>query len=459
MKKIYLFAFVLTHLQLLHSQIWNSKNIDFAMPSQGWRIRAVSENTAWTFGFTIEDDPIEGWIYTDSEYTCQKTLNGGNTWEEKPFKLSEEDEGYICDIEAINGQVAYLTYFNFNDGPILYKTIDGGENWTENKAVVDYFLNWVQFYDANNGIAFGDPDVDGYFEIAFTMDGGVSWTQLDNDRSIKASENDEYGVAGDYAASGNYIYTRSDYDRIFYSSNKGQSWQVVEPPAEAAGGLWGLACNDRADLFAAYNIESSNEFIIFKRDVTTGEWIDVTPANSSGYLTGMASIPGTGTLLINKHEDFNNDQSFITLAGLNDGTSWLEVSVNQGYRTGFMEFYNAEVGYACEIPAAFENPSDQVFVYNGSPITGLYHQKPLSGRLTLFPNPTSDYVDLHLDSDDVCDYYILIYDVNGRLVDKKNVNQANGLHEQLQLCHLTNGSYTITVSNANGFLTEKIIKN
>ncbi|MBK7223370.1 MAG: T9SS type A sorting domain-containing protein [Saprospiraceae bacterium] len=458
MKILSFFAlFIMSFLQL-QGQIWDSKNIDFALPSQGWRIRAVNENVAWTFGFTIEDDSFGSWLFTDSEHTCQRTADGGNTWEESSFKPFEQGAGYICDVEGVSDQLAFLSYFNYNEGPILYKTTDGGTSWTPVNPGVDVFLNWVQFYDANNGIAFGDPGADGFFEIAYTSDGGVTWTQIDNNQSIEVSEADEYGVYGDYATSGDYIYTRSDYDRIFYSSNRGRTWQVAEPPSSAAGGLWGLVSNDQADLFAVYNIDASNEFIVFKRNATSGEWTDITPSNSSGYVTGMASLPGTRTLLLNKHDDFADDQTFITLAGFEGGSSWLEVSKNQGYRSGFMGFFSAEVGYACEIPASFDKPTDNVFVYNGTPITGLYNQQALDQNLALFPNPAVDHLNLEMEADDVCDYYIYVYDISGKLLEKKEIFQSSGIHECLSISHLTKGEYTVTISNSVGFLSQKFVK-
>ena len=66
---------ILTYNQS-HGQIWDSKNIEFALPSQGWRIRPTNEKTAWTFGFTITEDPFDAWAFTDSEFTCQRTIDG-----------------------------------------------------------------------------------------------------------------------------------------------------------------------------------------------------------------------------------------------------------------------------------------------------------------------------------------------------------------------------------------------
>ena len=96
---------------LLPAQIWDSKNIEFALPSQGWRIRPVDNKTAWTFGFTITEDPFEAWAFTDSEFTCQRTINGGESWEELDFKTLEPGSGFICDVEGLSDKIAYLSYY------------------------------------------------------------------------------------------------------------------------------------------------------------------------------------------------------------------------------------------------------------------------------------------------------------------------------------------------------------
>ena len=440
------------------AQIWESKNIDFALPSQGWRVRTVDENVAWTFGFTIADDPFEAWSFTDSEFTCQRTLDGGNTWEELPFKILEEQSGYICDIEGVSDMMACVSYYSYDEGPLLYKTTDGGNTWTHNNAGVDVFLNWVQFYDTLHGVSFGDAGEDGYFQIGLTSDGGATWTRIQNENSIEVLYDDEYGVYGDFAVRGDFIYTRSDYDRIFYSSDRGNTWHVTNLPDSVGGSLWGIACNDNADLFAAYNTDETNQFFLFKREMTSGTWIDITPSDNQGYITGLTAIPGTQTILLNKHIDFAEDLTYVTLAGLNAGSQWIEASRNQGYRTGFMEFFNARAGYACEIPGDYDNPSDNVFVYNGSPITGLYSQQILRGMLHIYPNPASEYMTVKFASDEVCDYEILLHDVTGRLVERRGISQTSRIEETFPVAYLASGIYTITVSNASGYLTQEFVR-
>lgn len=443
---------------LLPAQIWDSQNIEFALPSQGWRIKPVDNKTAWTFGFTITEDPFEAWAFTDSEFTCQRTVNGGESWEELDFKTLEPGSGYICDVEGVSDKIAYISYYNYDEGPLLYKTKNGGQSWQVDNAGMTYFLNWVHFYDANNGIAFGDPGDDGFFEISYTTNGGNSWTLIDSDKSIEKAFDDEYGVYGDFTVGGSYIYTRSDYDRIFYPKDRGRSWQEAATLSFENAALWGLAANDQGALYAAYNTENTNAFKIYKRDPLTGDWTNVSPSDTTGYLAGMSAIPGTNTLLINKHFDFADDQTFVTLASTDGGANWLEVSKNQGFRTGFTSFYNASVGYACEIPGDFDSPTDNVFVYNGSPLTGLLSQNILSGKMNLFPNPATDRIHLNFDAEEVNEYIIFIHDNHGKLMLRKDLASSKGVHETIPINPLPSGEYVVTLSNKKGFRSMAFVK-
>lgn len=443
---------------LLPAQIWDSKNIEFALPSQGWRIRPVDNKTAWTFGFTITEDPFEAWAFTDSEFTCQRTINGGESWEELDFKTLEPGSGFICDVEGLSDKIAYLSYYNYDEGPLLYKTKNGGQSWQTDNAGMTYFLNWVHFYDVNNGIAFGDPGDDGFFEISYTTDGGNNWTLIDSDKSIESAFEDEYGVYGDFTVGGSFIFTRSDYDRIFYSKDRGRSWQEAVTLSFETSALWGLAANDQGGLYAAYNTENTNAFMIYKRDPLTGDWTNVSPSDTTGYLAGMSTIPGTNTLLINKHFDFADDQTYVTLASTDGGATWLEVSKNQGFRTGFASFYNASVGYACEIPGDYDSPTDNVFVYNGSPLTGLLSQNKLEALMEVFPNPTADFLHVSLTSDGNHDYYLYIHDNHGKLLERRFYQHRQGINDRIQVSSLPNGNYTVTISNENGFAAARFVK-
>lgn len=152
------FLFLLLSIQL-YSQIWDQHDIHFPTPSQSWRIRPAADHAAWTFGYEID----ENFNYPGTELYCQKSNDGGLTWQSKQFKSEIASGGFIADVIGIDSLHAFLSYFDNDNGPILYRTMMV-VSWQTNNANMDYFIDWVYFYDKMNGVAFGDPGDDGYFQ-------------------------------------------------------------------------------------------------------------------------------------------------------------------------------------------------------------------------------------------------------------------------------------------------------
>jgi len=56
-------------------------------------------------------------------------------------------------------------------------TTNGGSSWTvRDISSITNFVNFIHFYDSNNGIFLGDP-LSNIWGIAKSTDGGNSWTK------------------------------------------------------------------------------------------------------------------------------------------------------------------------------------------------------------------------------------------------------------------------------------------
>lgn len=90
------------------------------------------------------------------------------------------------------------------------------------------WINLAHFFDENTGVVMGDPDSLG-FEIYTTIDGGESWTRVDNN-TIPPSLPDEYAYAGFYEVVGSEIWFESTVGRVFHSPDYGNTWNVINGP-------------------------------------------------------------------------------------------------------------------------------------------------------------------------------------------------------------------------------------
>ncbi len=119
--------------------------------------------------------PIYDIKFTDelTGYVCGqgglflKTADGGNKWTE----LKIPNDGLIIKIFFLSNKIGwYLGYGDYS----LYKTTDGGINWTFISRFSPRYATSIWFFDELNGFA------GGYNYLLKTNDGGLTWSEVNN---------------------------------------------------------------------------------------------------------------------------------------------------------------------------------------------------------------------------------------------------------------------------------------
>jgi hypothetical protein len=454
--QIALFYIFLCLFPPLQAQIWTPKPIEFTAASQGWRVRPVDDKVAWTFGYSIRPFPI-GWGFTGFDNSIQVTTDGGETWQTKFFKDNIDEEGYIGDVIGVNDSVAFVTYFDYVIGSSLYRTSDGGKTWKSNKTGIDSYLNWVYFYDKNNGISFGDAGFTGsseFYQISSTKDGGATWSKNDS-VSIRPKNPEEFGVKGGFAVKDNHLWALTFYGRILHSADYGANWEAIDG-AQFKAIPWGFAADDSLNLYEIWNVDG--KFDIYKLENGGNTWVNISPTNNKGEIVGFSAVPGTNTLLFNAPAKSDDISTYKTWMSTDEGTTWNVISEGEGKKFGFIEFCNPQTGYACEIPTSFQKPTKNVFKYSGSPLTGLVSQQKLDAEVEVFPNPASDFLNVKIISEKPNDFWILINDMNGKLMSKQIVNNQSKIETLIKIDQLPVGAYLINIASKDGVTGKKFIK-
>jgi photosystem II stability/assembly factor-like uncharacterized protein len=148
----------------------------FLSPCFGqWLPASISLETNW--GSTTSIDASDSLtIAISSSLGVYRSTDGGVSWED--IFTSQVDSGYSpMDISITDSSHLWLAC---SDGSIL-ATADGGAHWIVQilDSTFSSFMNYIEFFDSNSGVAMGD----GFNDIATilqTTDGGTHWSSVNS---------------------------------------------------------------------------------------------------------------------------------------------------------------------------------------------------------------------------------------------------------------------------------------
>ena len=248
-------------------------------------------------------------------------------------------------IEYVNGNVLALS---IGSPARLYKL---NRKSSQPKLVYEEvhenaFYDAIAFWNDNEGIAIGDPTED-CMSIIITRDGGDSWVKLSCDILPKTKEGEAAFAASDsniaIIGSHTWIATGGLASRIMYSSNKGNTWEVIETPIVQGletTGMYALDFYDKLNGFAIggdYTKAADSSANKIRTRDGGKTWQVVAENQSPGYRSCVQYVPNS-----NANElvavgfngiDYSNDS----------GTSWKHLS-DEGFYT--LRFLNDSVAYA-----------------------------------------------------------------------------------------------------------------
>jgi photosystem II stability/assembly factor-like uncharacterized protein len=107
-------------------------------------------------------------IWVSGDNAILKSTDGGQSW----LTINTPTGGWIYHIFAIDVNIAWCT--GDNSGSSIFKTIDGGMNWTMQVYSPTQFINGIHFFNQNTGILLTDP-TQGEFGFFITRNGGSTW--------------------------------------------------------------------------------------------------------------------------------------------------------------------------------------------------------------------------------------------------------------------------------------------
>jgi photosystem II stability/assembly factor-like uncharacterized protein len=274
-------------LSMMAAPRWTMQTSGVTVRLRG--VSAVSERVAWASG---------------ADSTVLRTIDGGTTWQKLTVTSDALD---FRDVDAVDAQTAYVLSIGNGPASRIYKTTDAGKTWTQQFKNEDpkVFLDAMTFWDANNGIAFGDS-VNGQFYILTTADGGHSWSRVPQTALPPALENE-----GAFAASGTNIAVfgkshawigtgAAAKSRVLHTSDRGRTWQIADTPlaSGASAGIFSIAFRDaKHGVIAGGDYRKEQEAVDNLAMTSDGGLTWTLVKGLSGFRSVVAYVPGTKTLI------------------------------------------------------------------------------------------------------------------------------------------------------------------
>ena len=186
----------------------------------------------------------------------------------------------------------------------------------------------MSFWDANNGIVFGDS-INGQFYILLTDNGGETWSRLPTSRLPPALENE-----GAFAASGTNIAVFGKTHawigtgagakaRVLRTTDRGRSWEVADTPLAAgqSTGIFSIAFRDEKNGVVVGGDYSKEAEAVDNLAVTNDGGVTWKLVKGlSGFRSVVAYVPGSKTPALVALGPSGGDYS------LDDGQTWKPIA-------------------------------------------------------------------------------------------------------------------------------------
>jgi photosystem II stability/assembly factor-like uncharacterized protein len=207
------------------------------------------------------------------------------------------------------------------------------------------FYDSMQFWNDKEGIAIGDP-LTNHLCILKTVDGGFTWNKISESRLPEVFEGEAHFAASNtnivIKGNGTWVVSGGKKARVFYSSDKGNSWSIHETPIVQGKQMTGIFTADFYDekngFVAGGNYEALNQNFDNKAVTDDGgkTWKLVANNAGFGYASCVQYVPkskGKGIVAVGASGlyyssdggvnwvQYSQDPSLYTIRFVNDTTA------------------------------------------------------------------------------------------------------------------------------------------
>lgn len=365
-----------------------------------------------------------------------KTIDGGITWNAVPYNGISFFPGGddFLKLDFVSANIGYATVGPYSG---IYRTVDGGLNWTILSTTLCF--NHGLFFTADGeGFVGGSGCFQGEQMIQFSS--GTPTTATVNTPSWSSSDMvvDIDFDSGVFASVGLAV---SSGGRILRSIDGGFNWDTIPSPLGNTVPLTSITIVNTNLAYAGYNNGSAGLGLLISTD---------------GGLTWSLD-PNTATFFYPIYHDLHttfNGKTFAGAQSISLNTGLIMESTTSGWWNMYPmnePIYSITSFNDTMIWAAGKNGYlVKTIDPNSVSITTIQSEESIG----LFPNPTNDYISIQFSNEAVVkEFSIEIYSMEGRLIKKGEVGKST-----IQVSDLAHGEYYVKVTQNSSILTSKFVK-
>jgi photosystem II stability/assembly factor-like uncharacterized protein len=405
-----------------------------------------------------------------------------SNWQSVPNIFINTGDFRFDDVHFLNENVGWAVN-GFH--ATVYKTTDGGLNWTEQFSQTDlggnYYFRNIEFINENIGFL---GTLDGSFFK--TINGGQSWLLINN-----ISPNPQ-AICGLTTIGSTTIYGCGAYFSPAYiikSIDSGNTWQYIDMSAYA-NALVEVSFSSETDGFACGR--SNTGATILKTTDGGQSWTEIYNSNIQGeyvwkiqvlesnpnFIFGSvyATSPNPGKLLVSSDagttwNSFDAPETEIQAVGFTSTThGWMG-----GHNTGFYEttdggqsWTNLNIGsnlnkiFILNSSLAYASGST-IYKYTDEALgfENFNEENKKDLNIEIQPNPVKNNLEFSVDFESADNILIELYDATGKQIKQlhRDIITTKGLkYYSFNVSNLSAGIYIIDFHNNTGRTSKKFIK-
>ena len=420
MKRFLIILACITILTSGYTQTWN-------------QISVPTTENLYVIEFPEEASGI-GYIGGDNGVLL-KTIDGGLSWFNLDYvgiNASEFTPLRFVDLEFVSDAVGFAT-FGYEVGWGLYKTVDGGLNWseinTEESLGSFCYKHTLEVIDENHYFVGGRACFSGP-EIAEFNNGEWSLKQV----ASVFTNSGEY--VNDIKMDGQLGIATTSASEFLRTIDGGQSWSSIESPILLPeDGLTDVIIINDTVIYAGMNNNGPSNYVFFESTDSGITWSEAFPADGDMIMYASWHTFGQSNSGVLYASASANNENYMHSSI--DG-AWSYEPVDEKILSIDSYGLNNTFGVG-----------ENGFVIFNDSNAGIIEQ---GIEAKIYPNPASDFITLELDNETAT--LLKIYDQLGALLYQTSTNG----NKTIDISQYKQGVYTLKLESNTHFSIEKFIK-